>query len=164
LIVAYFVINNDSMKNILTTALLLIISILAGAQGKVHEYDSTLAAKLGADDYGMKTYVLVILKTGPAQIEDKELRDSLFAGDFSNMDELAGEGKLVAAGPFSANDRQYRGLFLFDVRTLDEAKDLIKRDPTVTNGIFETEMYQWYGSAALPMLNDIHERIQKRKP
>lgn len=164
MIVAYFVINNDSMKNILTTALILLISLLAGAQDQVREYDSTLAAKLGADDYGMKTYVLVILKTGPAQIEEKELRDSLFAGHFSNMDKLAGEGKLVAAGPFSANDYQYRGLFLFDVRTMDEAKELVKGDPAVTNGIFDTEMYQWYGSAALPMLNDIHERIQKRKP
>ena len=28
------------------------------------EYDAKLAASLGADDYGMRQYVLVILKTG----------------------------------------------------------------------------------------------------
>ncbi len=135
-----------------------------GDQDKKHAYDSVLARKLGADDLGMKTYVLVILKSGPAKIEDKELRDSLFRGHFSNMDKLAAEGRLVAAGPFSANDSQYRGLFLFDVRTIGEAEDLVKGDPTVTSGIFTTEMYQWYGSAAMSLLNEIHEKIQKRNP
>ena len=36
------------------------------------EYDKALADSLGADDNGMKSYVLVILRTGPAVIEDKE--------------------------------------------------------------------------------------------
>jgi len=112
----------------------------------------------------MKSYILVILKTGPAKIEDKELRDSLFTGHFSNMDKLAEEGKLVAAGPFYDNESQYRGLFLFDVRTIEEANELVKGDPTVTSGIFMTELYQWYGSAAVSMLNEIHGKIQKRQP
>ena len=134
------------------------------AQNQPPAYDSTLAAELGADDLGMKTYVLVILKSGPAKIEERELRDSLFRGHFSNMDRLAAEGRLVAAGPFYENDNQYRGLFLFDVRTVAEAEELVKSDPTVTNGIFITEMYQWYGSAAISMLNEIHGKIQKRRP
>ena len=143
--------------------LLLLVAITAGAQEITTEYDSTLAAKLGADDLGMKTYVLVILKSGPAKIEDKELRDSLFRGHFSNMDKLAREGKLLTAGPFEDNDKQYRGLFLFDVRTVGEAEELVKGDPTVTSGIFITEMYQWYGTAAMPVLLEIHPKLQKRK-
>ena len=157
-------INNETMKRLLTAALLITTSLLAAAQGKTPEYDSTLARKLGADDLGMKTYVLVILKTGPARIKDKELRDSLFAGHFSNMDKLAADGKLVAAGPFEDNESQYRGLFLFDVRSVAEAEELVKGDPTVTSGIFVTEMYQWYGSAALPLLLEIHPKLQKRRP
>ncbi len=100
--------------------------MLAAGQKTSHEYDSTLASQLGADERGMKTYVLVILKTGPADIQDKELRDSLFAGHFSNMDRLAAAKKLVAAGPFFENDRQYRGLFLYDVKTIDEARELLQ--------------------------------------
>ncbi len=152
------------MKRTIAASLLLMLAITAGAQINTPEYDSTLAAKLGADDLGMKTYVLVILKTGLSKITDKELRDSLFAGHFSNMDRLAEEGKLVAAGPFESNDNQYRGLFLFDVRTVDEAKELVRGDPTVTSGIFDAEMYQWYGSAALPLLLELHPKLQKRKP
>jgi uncharacterized protein YciI len=149
------------MKKIVIIATLTLVTLLAGAQETGHEYDSTLAKKLGADERGMKTYVLVILRTGPAKIEDKELRDSLFTGHFSNMDKLADEGKLVAAGPFNANDKEYRGLFIFNVGTVEEAEELVKGDPTVTNGIFVTEMYRWYGSAALPMLNEIHPKLQK---
>ncbi len=152
------------MKKYLITVSLTLASLLATAQANTPEYDSTLAAKLGADERGMKTYVLVILKSGPAKIEDKELRDSLFRGHFSNMDKLAREGKLVAAGPFEDNDSQYRGLFLFDVPTIEEAEGLVRGDPTVTNGIFVTEMYQWYGSAAMPLLLEIHPKLQKRKP
>lgn len=149
------------MKRILTVTALILVTFLAGAQETGIEYDSTLAAKLGADELGMKTYVLVILRSGPAKIEDKELRDSLFAGHFSNMDRLADEGKLVAAGPFHSNDKEYRGLFIFNVTTTEEAEELVKGDPTVTNGIFVTEMYRWYGSAALPMMNEIHPKLQK---
>jgi len=36
-----------------------------------------LADALGSDDYGMKMYVLVILKTGAASF-DKKITDSLF--------------------------------------------------------------------------------------
>ena len=152
------------MKSSLSILLFLAASLLATGQDRPHEYDSTLARQLGADERGMKTYVLVILKTGPADIKDKELRDSLFAGHFSNMDRLAAEKKLVLAGPISANDRQYRGLFLYDVKTIEEANELLKGDPTVTSGIFDIELYQFYGSAALPVYLETAQKISKRNP
>ena len=52
-------------------------------------YDFALAQKLGADENGMRSYVMVILKTGPANITDPERRRELFAGHFSNMGVLA---------------------------------------------------------------------------
>ncbi len=78
------------------------------------------------------------------------------------MDRLAAEKKLVAAGPFYENDRQYRGLFLYDVKTLDEAREFLKGDPTVTSGIFDVELFMWYGSAALPVYLETAEKITKR--
>lgn len=151
------------MKRILAITILISASLIAGAQNIKPYYDSTLATKLGADDRGMKTYVMVILRTGPATIEDKELRDSLFAGHFSNMNKLAGEGKLVAAGPFFDNEKEYRGLFIFNVSTIEEATELVEGDPTVINGIFRTEMFKWYGSASLQLMNDFHSTLEKPK-
>jgi uncharacterized protein YciI len=150
------------MKRYYTLLFFSFTVLLLSGQDSIPRYDSLLATQLGADERGMKTYVLVILKTGPADIQDQALRDSLFAGHFSNMDRLAAEKKLVVAGPFSTNERQYRGLFLFDVRTPEEASELVKGDPTVTSGIFDIELYQFYGSAALPVYLETAEKIRRR--
>jgi len=152
------------MKTYFPILLLLVVTMSASGQKTEQAYDSTLARKLGADDRGMKMYVLVVLKTGPAEISDKALRDSLFVGHFSNMEKLAAEEKLILAGPMAENEKQYRGLFLFDVKTIEEAEELLKGDPTVTSKIFDTELYQWYGSAALPVYLEIAERITRKNP
>jgi uncharacterized protein YciI len=152
------------MKSSIAFLLFLAVSFLAAAQEPSHEYDSTMARQLGADDYGMKSYVLVILKTGPADIQDKALRDSLFLGHFANMRRLAEDKKLVVSGPLAANERDYRGIFIFDVETVEEAEQLLKGDPTVAAGIFDTELYPWYGSAALPVYLETARKISKRNP
>lgn len=127
------------------------------------KYDAQLAQKLGADELGMKMYVLVILKTGDTKIEDKALRDSLFRGHFANINKLADEGKLVVAGPLEENENQYRGIFILDVKSFAEAGLLLQNDPTVSQGIFKPEMYEWYGSAALPVYMQMHKKIQKKQ-
>ena len=127
------------------------------------KYNAQLAQKLGADELGMKMYVLVILKTGDTKIEEKALRDSLFRGHFANINKLADEGKLVVAGPLEKNENQYRGIFILDVKTFAEAGLLLQNDPTVSQGIFKPEMYEWYGSAALPVYMQTHKKIQKSR-
>ena len=142
----------------------LLLPFFCIAQNNNPNYDEELAKELNADDYGMKSYVFVVLKTGSAKIEDKAVRDSCFAGHFSNMQRLAEEKKLVVAGPLGKNDNNYRGLFIFDVATKEEAQELMKGDPTISMGIFEVEMYDWYGSAALPVYLEAADKIWKQKP
>src|SRR3954469_8999244 len=90
------------------------------AKAAASNYDAALAKNLGADERGMKMYVLCILKTGPndAQIKGEE-RDGIFAGHFANITRLANEGKLAVAGPFEDNDKSYRGLYIFNVSTIE---------------------------------------------
>jgi uncharacterized protein YciI len=126
-------------------------------------YDSTLAESLGADDYGMKSYTFVILKTGQAEIDNKSVRDSLFRGHFANMNRLADEGKLIIAGPLGANENSYRGIFIFNATSPEEINNMLQVDPTIREGIFEAEIYPWYGSAALPMYLEFHKKIEKIK-
>ena len=95
-------------------------------------YDAELAKKLGADERGMKMYVLCILKTGPKDSEVKgDERKEIFAGHFANIRQLADEGKLAVAGPFGKNDKAYRGLYIFNVATIEEAGKLVMLDPAV---------------------------------
>jgi uncharacterized protein YciI len=138
--------------------------LCAGATISAEEsaYDAELAKKLGADERGMRMYVVCILKTGPndAEIKGDERKD-IFAGHFANIERLADEGKLAVAGPFGKNDRTYRGLYVFNVSTIEEAEKLVTLDPAVKAGVFVPELTLWYGSAAMMVINDTHKRIEK---
>lgn len=144
--------------------LITVLLSLAGrsfAQTQNPKYDKAMADSLGADDYGMKMYVLVILKTGSAKIEDKKITDSLFAGHLQNIKRLASEGKLVVAGPMQKNKKSYRGIFILNVRTTEEAKVLLQTDPAVKAQLLDAELYGWYGSAALPLYLPASEKVGK---
>ncbi|MBC5768331.1 YciI family protein [Ramlibacter albus] len=126
------------------------------------QYDPALAQKLGADERGMRQYVLVVLKTGPNRIPAGPERDEMFKGHFSNMARLAAEGKLALAGPFDGVDG-WRGLYIFAVKDIEEARALVATDPVVMKGEMVPELHKYYGSAALMQVNEIHPRLQKPK-
>lgn len=151
------------MKKYLFLLLLLCTGMGAFAQTNTPVYDADLAAKLGADEYGMKQYVLVILKTGPAKIEDKVKMGELFKAHMDNINKLAEAGKLTVAGPFVKNDKGYRGIFILNVKTFEEANALLAGDPTIKENVFEVEMFEWYGSAALGEYMETHKKIEKKK-
>lgn len=123
-------------------------------------YDAALAQKLGADERGMRKFVFVILKRGKIKFTDPKEKTALLDGHMKNMGRLADEGKLVLAGPFFG-DQDMRGIFVFNVTTIEEAQRLVETDPSIKAGMFEVEMTPWYGSAALMQINEIHQRIQK---
>ncbi|RXR19103.1 hypothetical protein EQG63_06570 [Flavobacterium amnicola] len=149
------------MKNLLYT-LLVLTSFQVVAQEK-SVYDEKLAAALGADDYGMKTYVFCILKTGSNTTATKEERQKYFEGHMANINKLASEKKLVVAGPFMKNDKNYRGIFIFNCKTVEEAQKLVETDPAVQAKIFDVELTPWYSSAALMQVNEEHEKLAKTK-
>lgn len=127
-------------------------------------YDARLAQQLGGDDFGMKGYMLVLLKTGPNTTTDTQFINQSFRGHLDNINQLADEGKLVVAGPLGRNDQNYRGIFILNVTTIDEAKLLLQTDPAVKEGLLDAEFFNWYGSAALPVYLDFSDKIWKQKP
>lgn len=128
-------------------------------------YDRQLAEKLGADDYGMKMYIFVILKTGENTTADKDLISESFRGHMDNINRLVKDGKMIVAGPFGKNENQYRGLFILnDVKTVEEAKELLQTDPAIKNGLLEPLIFNWYGSAALSEYLPFSDKIWKTQP
>jgi uncharacterized protein YciI len=125
-------------------------------------YDEALAARFGADELGMRAYVLVILKTGPNKLPPGAERDEMFRGHFANMKRLSEEGKLVLAGPLDGVDG-WRGLFVFAVREIDEARQLAATDPVIVKGEMVAEYHKYYGSAALVGIREAHERVAKKR-
>jgi uncharacterized protein YciI len=124
-------------------------------------YDAQLARQLGADDYGMRHYVLVLLRTGPHPVAEGPERDAMFKGHMANIQRLANEGKLILAGPLDGKDG-LRGMFVFAVDDIEQARKLVATDPTIARGEMVAEYHAYYGSAALMQVNGVHERLAKK--
>ena len=150
------------MKKLFILAILTLVLMPIFSQTDSTGYDAKLAAKLGADERGMKMYVMVILKTGTYNPTSKTERDSLFRGHMNNIKRLVSEGKMVIAGPFEKNDKSYRGIFILNVPTIAQARELIETDPTIKSKLFDVELFEWYGSAALPVYVKTHQKIDKK--
>jgi uncharacterized protein YciI len=147
---------------LLITSFLIIISLTTTAQPGNNTYDKKLADSLQADEYGMKSYVLVMLKGGAEQINDKAKTDSIFRGHLQNIRRLANEGKLIVAGPLQTNAKGYRGIFILNVKTSAEAKTLLDTDPAIQAKLLDSELYEWYESAALPMYLPYSKKVEKK--
>ena len=66
----------------------------------------------------------------------------------ANISKLAETGLLVLAGPIG-DDGKLRGLFFFDVKTMEEARKLADSDPAVRAGRLRVELHPWWGTTAL---------------
>jgi uncharacterized protein YciI len=128
-------------------------------------YDAELAQKVGADENGMRKYVLVILKSSAKPVPAGPERDAMFRGHFTNMNKLADAGKLVVAGPFgdkNAGEGTWRGMFVFAVPTIEEAKALTATDPVLQQGEMVAEYHQLYGSASLMLVPETYLKVAKK--
>ncbi|MDQ1167039.1 YciI family protein [Flavobacterium sp. SORGH_AS_0622] len=151
------------MKKSTLLLFFLFMNVIAFSQQTEAKYDENLAKSLHADEYGMKKYVFCLLKSGTNTTASKEETKKLFEGHMANINKLAKEGKLVVAGPFMKNDRNYRGIYIFNVETIEEAKALVATDPAIKANLLEAELTPWYATAALLETLKIHEKIAKTK-
>jgi uncharacterized protein YciI len=125
-------------------------------------YDAGLAQRLGADEYGMRGYVMVLLKTGPTRVPDGPERDEMFRGHFANMKRLSDQGLLVLAGPFDGVDG-WRGMFVFAVKDIEAARQLAATDPVLVKGEMVAEYHRYHGSAALMLVREQHDQVARKR-
>lgn len=123
-------------------------------------YDAELAKSVNADERGMRSYVLVVLKAGPNKMPPGEARDKMFQGHFANIQRWASDKKLVLAGPFDGVDG-WRGAYIFATADIEQAKAEVITDPVVASGEMVAEYHKLYASAALMLVNDIHNKIKR---
>ncbi|MCE7054780.1 YciI family protein [Algoriphagus sp. AGSA1] len=144
-------------KLLLTLFLLSSLNLLSHAQNDA--YDPELAAEVGADKYGMKKYVIAFLYRGDRVSEyTEQQRSDIQAGHMANINRMSEEGQLVMAGPFFGNE-DLRGLYIFAVETLEEAEELTSTDPAIKAGVLKMVLKEWYGSAALMLMNELHSKV-----
>ena len=138
-----------SVKFILRISLCLAaIFATFSSSAQVEATSVTATPDAGSQKPAIDKYWLVILKTGPKADADSAMRKELFEGHMKNMDKLHRAGILKAAGPFGKNDFKWRGLFVLDCATKEEAEKYVKTDPAVAAGIFSTDIVEWYTEAS----------------
>ncbi len=150
---------------IMMKKLLSFVLVLATVQTAYSQFDQHLADSLGADEYGMKAYVIAFLKTGPNRTTDPEASATLMRGHMDNIQRMANEGTLVLAGPFfnDPENNELRGIYVFDVDSIEKARKLTETDPAIQSGHLVMELKKWYGTAALLMMKPYYDKISKKK-
>ena len=124
-------------------------------------FDSTLATQAGADDYGMRQYVMAFLKSGPNRDQDSTTAAALQKAHLANITRMAAAGQLVLAGPF-LDEGEVRGFYIFKVAAVEEARARTESDPAIEAGRLVMDLHPWYGSAALMWTNKLHKRLEKQ--
>ena len=74
--------------------------------------------------------------------EQTPATEEIQKGHMANINRLAEMKKLIAAGPFG-DDGRLRGIFVFRVGSLEEAKALTASDPAVQAGRLAMEIHPW---------------------
>ena len=122
------------MIKTLSTAILLLICVNAFAQQEENK----------SEEFNIKQYYFVMLVRGPNANEIDSLSlAKIQAGHMANIRKMGKEGKLKIAGPFG-DDGHWRGIFIFDVKTEEEVKELLKNDPAIQSGRLAYEIHPWF--------------------
>ena len=79
----------------------------------------------------------------------------------ANIGKMAEMGKLIVAGPFFGND-DLRGIYIFDILTLEKTKALNESDPAIQTGVLKMNLKEGYGSVALMILTNLYPTISER--
>jgi len=92
----------------------------------------------------MATYVLGLLRTGPAWTPERSARgDSLQAGHMANMNAMWEAGKLELAGPVASRG-DLRGIWVFRADSAAEVSAMTARDPAVQAGRLRVDLARWW--------------------
>lgn len=95
-----------------------------------------LAGTVQAQD--QYTFVFLNKKPDAAQISDEQ-RKKIMEGHMNNINRLAKEGKLLAAGPFEGGG----GLFILKTNSTEEAMNWLSTDPGVQAKRWDIEVFPY---------------------
>jgi len=124
---------------------IIILAIIFALLPKYSYSQEEFEMKDGDTTYIMKKYVFGMYKRGEnTNIDTAQLKE-IQAGHLKHLGELAKLGKLCLAGPIDGKG-DLRGLLVFNVKNIEEAEELIKKDPAVIAGRLTYELYYWWAA------------------
>jgi uncharacterized protein len=113
------------------------------AVGELHSWWSEDVLKTPETPLKLMTAYLAFLVRGEKWTPEKTPQtEEIQKGHMANIHRLADMKKLVVAGPFGDNGT-LRGIFVFRVASLEEARALTLTDPAVQAGRLALELHPW---------------------
>lgn len=110
---------------------------------ELHPWWSEPVMKKTTTPQKMETAYLAFLVRGDKWTPDKTPEtEAIQKAHLANIGKLADMKKLVVAGPFG-DDGTLRGIFVFRVATLEEARSLANTDPAVQAGRLALQIHPW---------------------
>lgn len=98
--------------------------------------------KIAKADKMTIAYLAFLVRGDKWTPEKTPATEAIQKAHLENIQRLADLKKLVVAGPFGDNGR-LRGIFVFRVESLEEAKSLAATDPAVQAGRLALEIHSW---------------------
>jgi len=99
----------------------------------------------GDTTYVMKRYVFMLLNEGPKRDQDSITSAKIQEGHMKHLNEMAGTGKMVIAGPFEKGGK-HKGILIFDVDSISQAIRMESTDPAVVSGRLEMQAIYWWAA------------------
>jgi uncharacterized protein YciI len=110
---------------------------------EMHPWWSEDVMKKPSSPFKLTTAYLAFLTRGAKWTPEKTpATEELQKAHMANIIRLAEMKKLVVAGPFGDNG-QLRGIFVFKVASIDEARALTETDPAVQAGRLAIDIHPW---------------------
>jgi uncharacterized protein YciI len=123
---------------------LLVIALFA-ITSKVTYSQDEFEMKNGDETYTIKKYYLCLLKAGTNRSQDSATVAQIQKSHMDNISRMSKDGVLSIAGPFGGGG-ELRGIFIFNVKTKEEAEKLAAEDPAVKSGRLTAEVYEWWSA------------------
>jgi uncharacterized protein YciI len=110
---------------------------------ELHPWWSEDVMKKTATSNTFTTAYLAFLTRGEKWTPEKTpATEEIQKGHMANIQRLADMKKLVVAGPFGDNGK-LRGIFVFKVASIDEARQLAATDPAAQAGRLALQIHPW---------------------
>lgn len=126
------------MKKQIVLVILLLVGLTSWAQKS-----QMLNPKKKVENGEMKTYYLVFLKKGTKRDQDSITSAKIQKGHMAHLNKMYADGKMDLAGPMMG-DGDLRGICVYNVGSLEEAKKLVESDPAIISGRLVAEILPWY--------------------
>ncbi|KAA3635126.1 MAG: hypothetical protein DWP97_05425 [Calditrichaeota bacterium] len=107
-----------------------------------------------------QTYYFGMILSGSERSQSNEEAAEIQKAHLANIGRLADEGLMALAGPFwnEDNSNKIRGLFIYEVDSIEQAQELVDTDPAVQKNRLAVDVYPWIGSKNMTYTEPVEMR------